>query len=150
MNDDPTALGSVVDPWHDSFYQAIRESDAPALEALVTDDIVVMIANEPTLKGAHAVRGWFEDYFKKFKVEEVVVTQRSVIVPDAWGFEWGSHSIRILPINGNPFKDESRFLHVWQNQDRRWKLARMMWNSSNPIGIPLNRLFASMNLPRSE
>lgn len=55
MNDDPTALGSVIDPWHESFYEALRESDPAALEPLLAGDVILIPANEHTLSGRNAV-----------------------------------------------------------------------------------------------
>jgi len=152
MNDDKTALASVIDPWNDSFYQAVRESDAATIELLITADVVVMPPNETTLNGRSSVRAWWDQYFKNFKIEELDLNQHSVIVADKWAFAWGSHSVKIRPLRGgNLIQDEMRFLNVWQHQpDRKWRLARMMWNSKLPIGSALNRFLASIATPRTE
>jgi hypothetical protein len=71
-------------------------------------------------------------------------------VQDKFAFEWGSHSIKLVPsAGGATLSEDLRFLHVWQVQsDRRWRMIRMMWNSSRPISAELGQLLASVNKPR--
>src|SRR5262245_29534073 len=125
MNEDPTAIGSVIDPWHESFYDAIRESDVSTIESVLMGDVVFMPSNDATCRGSVQAREWFDDYFKRFKVDELKETHRSVIVQDKWAFEWGAHSIKISSLNSSQtITDDVRFLHVWQLQpNRRWRLA---------------------------
>ena len=56
MNEDPTAVGTVIDPWHEAFYEAIREGDAKSIETLVAGDVVFMPPNEATMRGSNEVR----------------------------------------------------------------------------------------------
>ena len=146
-DDDKTGLGSIIDPWHESFYEALKTGDTAAAESLLTADVVFMPAGEPTLSGRRHVRAWLDQYFKNFRFEELREEDRNVTVADKWAFEWGAHSIKISPVDGgDPIEDEGRFLNIWQQQpDRKWKLWRMMWNSTRPIGAALGRFMATMN-----
>lgn len=117
MNDEPTALGSVIDPWHHSFYEAIREADVTAIEPLLAGDVVLMPANERTVSGRNAVCAWLEQYFKNFNIDEAIETQRSVTIVEKCAFEWGAYSVKIRSLNpasSNMIVDEHRFLYVWQ------------------------------------
>jgi len=150
MNDEPTELGSIIDPWHESFYEALREADSKSIETFVSGEVVFMPSNQSTVRGSHEVRHWFEGFFRKFKIGSMVETQRSVTVQDKLAFEWGAHSIELIPAaGGQALSDDLRFLHVWQAQsDRRWRIIRMMWNSSRPVSAELGYLLTSVNRPR--
>ena len=151
MNDDRTAVASVIDPWHRLFYDAMRRGDAPAIESLMNDDAVLTPPGEPTLTGSGAVRAWFDEYFKNFEIEELKDNHCTAAVAGDWAFDSGDYSIRIRPVaGGNKIEEESRFLNVWRQQpNQEWKVARMMWNSARPAAKDIRSGTVHIHHPES-
>ena len=142
--DDKTALGSVIDPYRDDWFEAVRKGDIETLESLATTDVVAMPANEPTLEGWNAFANWWDEYFRFFKIERLIDTQREVVVAGDWAFEWGTFTVSLSPIDGTGrIDDEGRYLMVWKRQGARWKVSRYIANSTR-LGTALPRFLARL------
>jgi len=76
----------------------------------LTDDVVVMAANAPPLRGSEVI----------------------VIAGDC-ACDRGTGREILTPKNGGtPFGGETKYLWVYRRVGRTWKQARVIWNSSEP------------------
>ncbi len=125
----------AVDKGHDQFMAAMKASDAAALAAVLTEDVVFCPPHEPTRTGKPEVQAWARDLFDQIKTERVSVSDRNVVVAGNWAFETGSFVWAVSPVQGGETtEDRGRFLAIWQRQpDGSWKASYDIWNSVKPL-----------------
>lgn len=120
----------------DSAYAA---GDADAMAALVTDDVIWMPPEEPTIIGRSAVeerytkmfgelRSRFKDISHSLEVEEVRVCGDWAISRGRWRLEMTLLAVpRTIVVTG-------KNTHTYRRQPNgRWLIERNIWNSDAPV-----------------
>ena len=132
--------------------EALRRADLPTLVSSFRDDAIFMPSNETTLCGHADIRKWYEEYFRYFRIETLVETERSVTLMDEWAFERYAYAIALVPVNGGDrIWDDGRFLSVWRRgADNDWKMAQAIFNSIRPIGSGTSKFIARMSGQREK
>ena len=89
-------------------------SDLDGVMAVFTDDVVIMVAEVPTLIGKEAVRSWYPLGYGG----EYEMSSDEVVVAGGWAFDQGTFTS-----DG----EAGRYLGILQRQtDGSWKYARVM------------------------
>ena len=65
---------------------------------------------------------------------ELALSVEEVRVLGEWAFEQGTYTIGLNPKSGGPpMQDAGKYITVYQRKSgERWRMARDIWNSSNP------------------
>ena len=124
----------AVDRGHEQFLAAMRDGDAGALVALVSDDVTFCPPHEATRTGKSDVRAWAQQVFSQVKTQRIAVSDRDVDVSGDLAVDRGSFVWVVTPSGGgNSIEERGRFVAIWKKQsDGSWRVAHDIWNSSNP------------------
>ncbi len=129
---DPTGIRAGVDSAADRLLTALRANDADSFMVLLTDDVVLMPPNEPSLKGKAAVRAWYDQFLTQLRTSNLTITDREVFIGGEWATELATFEWVLAPVGGGPaITDRGSYVQVWHRQpDGRWLFAREIWNST--------------------
>ena len=133
MEDDKAAIQKL----HDEDIRASLALDAPALEALWTNDIVTMGPGSAALMGKEANVKRLEEGVAGLKSMEIMAFNeqwQEVRVQGDWAYEWGTMSGRMRPFSGG---EEITYLYnamrvLNRQADGTWKIARSIYNDATP------------------
>ncbi len=129
---------SAIDRLRDAHVAAVNAGDADAWAACFTDDGVQMPPNFGANAGREAIRGWNRGFMSIFACRFGLSVDEVQAAAD-WAFERGRYEITLTPkTGGGPLQDRGKYITVYQRQpDGSWKMARDIWNSSQPVpGTP--------------
>jgi uncharacterized protein (TIGR02246 family) len=112
---------------------ALNAGDAEAWAAQFTDDGVQMPPNAPVNVGRTMIGSWSRDFLNQFRVRFSLAVDE-VRVLGEWAFERGGYTISLDPKAGGPrMPDIGKYITVYQRKaGDTWRMARDIWNSSNP------------------
>jgi ketosteroid isomerase-like protein len=133
---DPGADRTAIDKSHEAFLVAMRANDCNGILRLLSEDVVFAPPNEPNAAGKTAVRAWCDAAFRAAKTTAMAVSDRGVTMAGDWAIEHGKFDWTLAPAAGGaPIRELGSFLAIWHRQpDGSWKVARDIWNSSQPAG----------------
>jgi ketosteroid isomerase-like protein len=133
---DPAADRKAIDKSHEAFVAAMRANDCSGMLREVAEDVVFVPPNEPNATGKAAVRAWCDAAFRAAKTTAMAVSERGVTMAGDWAIEHGKFDWTLAPAAGGaPIRELGSFLAIWHRQpDGSWKVARDIWNSSQPAG----------------
>ena len=129
---DPAGLRAGVDSAADRLLTALRANDAESFMVLLTNDVVLMPPNEPSLKGKAAVRAWYDQFLTQRRTSDLTITAREVLIGGEWATELATFEWVLAPVGGGPaVTDRGSYVQVWHHEpDGRWLFAREIWNST--------------------
>jgi len=112
---------------------ALNAGDAEAWAAQFTDDGVQMPPNAPVNVGRTMIGSWSQHFLNQFRVQFSLAVDE-VRVLGEWAFERGGYTISLDPKAGGPaMQDIGKYITVYQRKaGDTWRMARDIWNSSNP------------------
>lgn len=111
------------------FGDALSSGDVDRLMSMLTDDIIMMAPESPTLEGASAVRARFETTFAEVALVEHWKSFETVIEGDL-AYDLSHYTVTITPVGGGEAVEQSgRNLNILRRQpDGGWKFSRLLWN----------------------
>lgn len=113
----------------DSFIDNWEKGDAEASANLFTKSTINMIPATPNNVGREAVLSMSKDFLGKNKVENLTVNSLELEVVGRTAFQYGTFQQDVVPTNGKPFVQKSRFFAVWKLEgDNVWKFHRFIFN----------------------
>ena len=115
-----------------------EDGDVDAFMALTTEDVVLMPPGESTLSSREAVRSLMEDFLGTFAIELERVSIDETVVAGGWALVRDTYVSILTPRSGGETV-RARGKNVWilrRQPDGSWKVARNMWNSSDPDTDP--------------
>ena len=123
----------AIDKVRAAHIAALNASDAEAWAAQFTDDGVQMPPNAPSNVGTTMIGSWSRDFLNQFSVQ-FNLTVDEVHVVGEWTFERGGYTINLHPKAGGPtMHDLGKYITIYQRKaGDTWRIARDIWNSSNP------------------
>ena len=129
LPEDIAAIRSVFDKG----IAAANAGDAADLAAFYTEDVVVMNPNQPTHIGKEALLQNLHALFDPFTVKMTAQIEEVEVSGD-WGFTRSSFTWTLTPkAGGEPNEDSGNWLVIWRRgPDGSWKVAREIWNSTQP------------------
>ena len=101
---------------------------------LDTEDAVVMYANGPAAIGKEAIRTRQQGFADQVTFEESRSVEEVVASGD-WAFVRWTGTGTVIPKDGGESSEfDRKGITIFQRQaDKSWKIARVIWNSENPI-----------------
>ena len=116
------------------YKKSLNTSDAVLAQTLYTNDGVFMPTEAPSGKGSEGILKSYEYVFSQiqlnieFFIEEIVVEGNM-----AFAVTSSKGSVKILA-NGVEAPEANRELFVFEKLDGEWKIARYMFNKTEPKG----------------
>ena len=123
----------AIDGVRDAHVAAVNAGDARAWVAQFTDDGVQMPPNTPANVGRSRIESWSKEFMDLFRLE-FTLSVDEVRVLDEWAFERRTYTIGLNPKSGGPpMQDAGKYITIYQRKSGDgWRMARDIWNSSNP------------------
>jgi len=113
------------------FMAAFKRGDAAAIAAMYTPDARLLPPNGPMLRGANAIRAFWQGAKdaggKETKLETLDVETREDLA-----VETGKYTLTIQSKSGADVVDTGKYLVVWKNEGAAWKLQIDVWNTDLP------------------
>ena len=112
------------------FETALNDANIDALSQMVTDDLVAMPPNEPTITGLEANQAWWRQFFDVDSSHTSFFPGELQVAGD-WAFDRFTWTGDMTPTGGGEtVHEEGKSIWIWQRQsDGTWKLALEIWNS---------------------
>lgn len=125
---------NAVDHVRELHVAALNAGQADDWAAQFTDDGVQMPPNAPANIGKQAIGAWSGGLLGHFRVQFALDVDEVRILDD-WAFERGGYAITLDPKAGGPLlKDSGKYITLYRrDQKGTWRMARDIWNSSNPL-----------------
>ena len=96
-------------------------------------DVVAMPPNRAITKGATDFTESLRGFLGAYKVAVKYTTDEIVLSGD-WAFERGTAIETMTPKGGGAAETSSaKYLWLYHRNNGKWELARLMWNSSDPL-----------------
>ena len=133
---DAAADAEKIRALSDEFGAAATACDVERFLGLFTDDAILMPPNDQMIAGKGMIRPWIQNVFEARRGTgfEEVTTPEEIRVFNGWAYDLG---IATFKSGGKPVENSNKFIRIWQKQaDGSWRLARIMWNPSNPLQPP--------------
>jgi len=125
---DTKAINALVDV----YTAAHNSNDAAADVAIVADDGIVMLPDQPAIEGKQAIKSFVEAAFKE-RTYKIVPTLLETQVAGDWAYVRVNYTGTITPRSGKPMEVSYKFLWICKRQpDGAWKVYRVILNSNNP------------------
>ena len=99
------------------------------LASSVSDGIVMMPPDQPTIVTREDVRGWLKAFLEQHAVEDLSLTS-STDLAGGWAFERGVYMVKFGRKDaGSPSLQRGKYVVIWQRpSDGSWKAAYVIWN----------------------
>ena len=124
---------AAVDSIRLEFEAGENAGDLDRMTRHLAADVVAMPPNRPITTGAAAftesLRGFLGAYDVdvKYKSDEIVVS-------GDWAMERGTAVETMTPKSGGAKEtSNAKYLWLYHRNSSKWELARLMWNSSDPV-----------------
>jgi len=113
--------------------EAVHHGDVDRLLDLVTDDVIFMPHNAPSIVGRTAVEQSYRAVFAGFEVDQTLAPEEIQVGGD-WAFVRGTDAIEMKPLaGGDPIVGRGRGISILRRgQDGSWKFARGITNTESP------------------
>ena len=138
VSDQDLAEAKVVEEHWRSVMATFESGDVDAFMAHTTEDVVLMPPGGSTLSGREAARPLMEDFFGAFAIEIESLSMEEIVVAGEWAFLRDAYVSALTPKSGGETV-RACGKNIWilrRHADGSWKVARNMWNSSDPDADP--------------
>lgn len=121
---------AAIESLHNVYTQLLLARDFDALEALYTENTVLMSSNMPALEGIQTVRAWWEGY------PEITAMKLTTLEVDGRGdlaYVRGMYEMTFV-VEGASVSDTGKFIEILRKQeDGSWLTAVDIFNSDLPL-----------------
>lgn len=115
-----------------TFMEAFNRGDTKVIGDLYTHDAQLLPANSDFVRGIDAIRAFWAGAVK-MGLSDVVLDTIEVEAHGDTAIEVGRYT---LQAPGGAIADAGKYLVVWKNDGRAWKLHRDIWTTSQPAAVP--------------
>lgn len=124
----------AIDRVREEHIDALNAGDADAWVAQFANDGVQMPPNVPANVGKERIGVWSGGLLNSFEVKFDLDAEEVRVLGD-WAFECGKYTIELNPAAGvSSLRDSGKYITIYQKgADDIWRMARDIWNSSNPL-----------------
>jgi len=122
---DSAAVMSAVDQYR----RAWMRGDSAAALSFVSDDIRIFIPGIADVNGKAAARQLFVDEMATYQIPSLTLTPQDVIASGNHVITVGIWEETLIPRKeGAPIHAKGRFMTIWRNEGREWRIVRYMLN----------------------
>lgn len=108
------------------FAAAYNAHDAARVASFYADDAMLMIPDEPMIKGRSSIEAYFREQFAQGPVTLRTRPLESAVAGDH-AFQVGSATATL-----GPWSDHGKFITIYKRVGREWKIAYDIFNSDQP------------------
>jgi uncharacterized protein (TIGR02246 family) len=112
-----------------AFEAAIKSGDAAAIAALYSKDATLLPPDNPMMKGADAIEGFWQSAMnmgiKDGKLETLEIEAR-----DDLAYEMGRFELTVQPENGESATLKGKYVVVWKVEGGNWRMHVDIWNTN--------------------
>ena len=137
MRNDEERDRAAIQELGQDWVEAVHRGDVDRLLDLVTDDVVFMPHNAPSIVGRAAVEQAYRAVFAAFEVDQTLAPEEIQVGGD-WAFVRGTDAIEMKPrAGGASVVVTGRGISILRRvEDGSWRFARGITNTASP---PTNR-----------
>lgn len=121
-----------LDRLHDDFVEAFRSGDAEALSRFFNEDAVMLPPARTIVAGREAVAAYWKD---ARRIQDLIFEPTSV-KPMSGGTSVREAGNLLVTArrgeDGPAFNTAAKYVAVWIQDDKGWKIDSIMWNSAEP------------------
>ena len=121
-----TKTDPVLDKLAAEFAAAYNAYDAAKVASFYADEALLMIPNEPMIKGRRSIEAYFQEQFAQGPVTLRTRPLESAIAGDR-AFQVGSATATL-----GPWSDHGKYITIYKRVGREWKIAYDIFNSDQP------------------
>ena len=123
-----TDLRDVIASQNEQFMAAFAEGDAAGLAALYTEDGQVLPPNAGFVTGKQAIEGFWQ------AVMAMGVKEANLEIVEVEGHGGTAIEVSTFALlgEGGQVLDKGKYIVIWKQEGRQWKLHRDIFNSSMP------------------
>lgn len=130
---DTAQVRTALESANRRFVDAFKKGDKAGLLANYADDAVLMMPNEPAVRGHAALDAAFTATVAQMTLKEGGATTSDVMVVGDVAVETGTFAWTFALKDGSEIKDQGKYVTVWAQQaDGSWKILRDINNSDLP------------------
>jgi ketosteroid isomerase-like protein len=132
--------------------EAYRAGNVNRLLAIFADGFADMSSGPPSFFGVEAkavLRHRLKILFANYRAQ-LAVTIISIRIQGALAFDWGWHTLTLIPRQGGrPTVTRTRYLEIWQKDaEGKWKIGIFLDNRDLPPRMPPKEVLAAMGPKR--
>ncbi len=126
---DVAAVGKVLA----GIVAADNAGDLDAVMGFYADDAILLPPNDAAVRGKEVIRSRYEEGFRHFRFDIVFSSEETQVFGD-WAFIRGTIQGRTVPKGTEPSRKlNDKYIMVLRRQKDGWKIARLIWNGSDPL-----------------
>ena len=130
---DERQVRAAVDSIRVEFEAGENAGDLDRMTRHLAADVVAMPPNRPITTGAAALTESLRGFLGAYKVDVKYKTDEIVVSGD-WAMERGTAVETMTPKAGGAAEtSNAKYLWLYHRNNGKWELARLMWNSSDPM-----------------
>lgn len=124
-HDDEKAIREAVK----SMEAGVVAGDGERAAAMYASDAVLMPPNEPSVKGADAIRKWWGGMLGAGKTNLAINIEKLTVSGDL-AVDVGTWDLSLLPTGATTaVTDHGKYIVVWQKRDGKWQAVNDIFNS---------------------
>lgn len=128
-----SAVQNEIEERLKQYAEALARRDTEAALDLFAVDAVMRPPNVGPLRGASALREFFERTFAAMAIGAGKFFTEELYLYDALAFHFGTYEFSTAPADGGLVREKGGFAIVWKRtRDGSWRYHRGMLNSSLP------------------
>ena len=121
MDSDKQQIRDLIGDWQ----RFSAEGDLSQLLNLMDEDVVLLVAGHPPMRGKEAFAEGFKKVVRQFRIEATSDIQEIKVMGN-WAYCWNNLSVTMRPLAGGPFRRRAGFtLTIFRKtQEGKWVLSR--------------------------
>ena len=133
---DPAAQArAAIEAIDVKFAAAMMKGDAAGAAAVYASDAILMLPDEPMMKGSAAISAGIAAMLKEDTIKSFTTKVLDVTLAGDYAIETGTFEMTTQPAKGPAETDKGQYVTVWKKQaGGGWKIVRDISNSSVPPG----------------
>lgn len=126
----------AIDRAREQIDAAWLRGDADGITRYLAEDAILMPPHDSKKVGRHQINSWLRQFFEHFRMTELSMPERELIVSGDWAFEVSLYEWALVSKGGGEaVRDQANWIGIWRRgADGTWLEARGIWNSTLPTG----------------
>jgi uncharacterized protein (TIGR02246 family) len=121
-----------------AYLKAVLAGDVEAVTAKFDDDAILMVPNQPLLRGRLDIQYFYEGWCHgPMKPTAFAFDHLEAIASGDYAYDVGTYKLTMLVGPGRNVSDNGKYTTVLKHSDGEWKIAYLIFNSDLPPHPPV-------------
>ena len=117
----------------DAYLKAVLAGDIAAVTAKFDHDAILMLPNQPSLRGSHAIQLFYEAWCHgPLKPTAFTFDHLDATTSGDYAYDVGTYKLSMLAGPSRNVDDNGKYTAVLKHSDGEWKIAYLIFNSDLP------------------